>query len=152
MSNGSDTSLDYEVDITRPTAIGNDIGYGAMTFLRQNNPNGLVPTLHDNADGPWLRLVVAKDAFTRATAGSPDVNDRCELRDKKVPLGTPVWHSFDIRAEAGFPVVDARSVWAQIKVPYYDDDGGSPLLRCGSTGLAISRRSNTCTKQRISDL
>jgi hypothetical protein len=130
MSNGSDpppTSLDYEIDITRPSASG-DLSYGAMTFLRNNNPNGLAPTLHDDADGPWLRLAVAKDAFTGATAGSPDSNDRCELRDKKIPLGTPVWYSFDIRAEIGFPAVDARCVCAQIKAPYYDADGGSPLF------------------------
>lgn len=124
----SPTSLDYEVDITHPTAIGDDVNYGAMTFLRNNNPNGLVPTLHFDGDGPWLRLGVVKDAFTGATAGSPDINDRCELRDEKIPLGTALWYSFDIRAEDGFPAVDARCVCAQIKAPYYDADGGSPLF------------------------
>jgi hypothetical protein len=45
-----------------------------------------------------------------------------------VPLGTPVSYTFDIRAEQGFPIVDARCVCVQIKAPYYDDDGGSPLF------------------------
>lgn len=123
------SSIDYEVDITQPTLLSADIGYGAMTFLRNNNPNGFSPSLHnDNGDGAWLRLAVAKDAYTQASGGTPDRCDRCELRDKKLPLGTPVWYSFEIRAEQGFPVVDARCVCAQIKAPYFDADGGSPLF------------------------
>lgn len=125
---GAHPELDYEADIAHPN-LPVDIGYGALTFLRNNNPNGLSPTLHsDDGVGPWLRLAVRKDAYTKATAGAPDRNDRCELRDGKVPLGTPVWYSFDIRAEPGFPIVEARCVCAQIKAPYDDDDGVSPLF------------------------
>jgi hypothetical protein len=52
-------SLDYTVDITRPNITG-DIGYGPMMFLRNNNPNGLSPTLHKDQDGgAWPRLAVA---------------------------------------------------------------------------------------------
>jgi hypothetical protein len=122
------TPIDYEVDITHPQSRG-DIGYGAMNFFRNKNPNGLSPTLcKDEDDGPWLRLAVARDAFTTATEGDPTRCDRCELRDDKLPLGTPVWYSFELRAEREFPLVDARCVCAQIKAPYYDDDGGSPLF------------------------
>ena len=123
----SQSALDYEIDIAHPDVTG-DIGYGAMTFLRNNNPNGLSPTLHHDGDGAWLRLAVARDAYTKASGGDPERCDRCELRDRKLPLGTPVWYSFDMRAERGFPVVDARCVCAQIKAPYYDADGGSPLF------------------------
>jgi hypothetical protein len=120
--------LDYEVDITHPNIPG-DIGYGALTFFRNKNPNGLSPTLHGDDDaGPWLRLAVARDAYMGATDGDPTKCDRCELRDDKLPLGTPVWYSFELRAEPEFPIVDARCVCAQIKAPYYDDDGGSPLF------------------------
>jgi hypothetical protein len=85
--------------------------------------------LHEDDDrGPWLRLAVAKDAYLGATDGDPTKCDRCELRDDKLPLGTPVWYSFELRVEANFPIVDGRCVCAQIKAPYYDDDGGSPLF------------------------
>ncbi|HEV2302410.1 MAG TPA: hypothetical protein VGR91_12655 [Stellaceae bacterium] len=120
--------LAYQIDIAHPMIHG-DIGYGAMTFWRNRNPNGLAPTVQrDDGGEPWLRLAVAKDAYPGATAGSPETNDRCELRDDKLPLGTPVSYSFEMRAERGFPVVDARCVCAQIKAPYYDADGGSPLF------------------------
>lgn len=120
--------LAYQIDIAHPQVHG-DVGYGAMTFLRDKNPNGWPPTLHSDDDrGPWLRLAVQKDAYLGATGGSPETNDRCELRDGKLPLGTPVWYAFEMRAEEGFPVVDARCVCAQIKAPYYDADGGSPLF------------------------
>src|SRR5208282_82951 len=121
-------ALAYAVDIAHPN-LPVDIGYGAMTFLRNNNPNGISPTLHQDDDrGAWLRLAVTKDAYTKATDGDPDRCDRCELRDKKVPLGTPVWYSFEMRAERDFPMADARFICAQIKAPYYDSDGGSPLF------------------------
>jgi hypothetical protein len=120
--------LEYEVYITHPQIPG-DISYGALTFFRNKNPNGLSPTLHeDNDRGPWLRLAVARDAYLGATDGDPTKCDRCELRDDKLPLGTPVWYSFELRAEPNFPIVDARCVCAQIKAPYYDQDGGSPLF------------------------
>jgi hypothetical protein len=120
--------LDYEVDITHPQIPG-DIAYGAMTFFRNKNPNGLSPTLHSDDDsGPWLKLAVARGAYLKATDGDPARCDRCELRDDKLPLGTPVWYSFELRADPKFPIVDARCVCAQIKAPYYDDDGGSPLF------------------------
>ncbi|MBV8361416.1 MAG: hypothetical protein JO189_26280, partial [Deltaproteobacteria bacterium] len=64
----------------------------------------------------------------KATDGDPTKCDRCELRDDKLPLGTPVWYSFELRADPTFPIVDARCVCAQIKAPYYDDHGGSPLF------------------------
>ncbi len=100
-------TIDYAVNIGQPSCLG-DINFGAMTFWRNKNPNGLAPTLHsDDEEGPWLRLAVAKDAYPKATAGTPERCDRCELRDKKVHLGTPVSYTFDIRAEQGFPIVDA---------------------------------------------
>jgi hypothetical protein len=81
--------LDYEVDITHPQIPG-DISYGALTFYRNKNPNGLSPTLHEDDDrGPWLRLGVARDAYLGATDGCPTKCDRCELRDDKLPLGDP---------------------------------------------------------------
>jgi len=120
--------LNYEADITHPQILG-DISYGPLTFYRNRNPNGLSPTLHeDNDRGPWLRVAVARDAYLGATDGDPTRCDRCELRDDKLPLGTPVWYSFELRAEHNFPIVDARCVCSQIKAPYYDDDGGSPLF------------------------
>jgi hypothetical protein len=126
--NNGGNPLDYEVYITHPLIPG-DIGYGAMTFFRNKNPNGFSPTLHRDDDGSsWLRLAVARDAYLGATDGDPSKCDRCELRDDKLPLGTPVWYSFELRAERGFPIVDARCVCAQIKAPYYDADGGSPLF------------------------
>jgi hypothetical protein len=127
-SDGS--GIDYEIDITRPSAQPNgDISYGAMTFFRNKSPNGLSPELHLEPDGSSsLRLAVARDAFVSAPGDDALKNDRCELRDKKLPLGTPVWYSFEIRASPDFPVADARCVCAQIKAPYYDADGGSPLF------------------------
>jgi hypothetical protein len=125
--NRSDDAPNYDVDFTHGKCLG-DIDYGAMTFLRNANPNGMVPELHDDADGPWLRLAVAKNAYTASTDGEPDLRDRCELRDGKLKLGTPVSYSFEMRAEAGFPKVDARFVCAQVKAPYYDANGGSPLF------------------------
>jgi len=126
-SDGS--GIDYEIDITHPRFRG-DIVYGPMTFFRNRNPNGLLPELHPEPDGgpPSLRLAVARDAYPNATEGDPEKNDRCELRDSKLPLGTPVWYSFEMRAAPEFPVADARCVCAQIKAPYYDADGGSPLF------------------------
>jgi hypothetical protein len=122
-------SLGYEIDITHPKCRG-DLVYGAMTFFRNKNPNGLAPELHQDDEGepPWLRLAVARNAYRDATEGDPERCDRCELRDTKLSLGTAVWYSFEMRAEQGFPVVDARCVCAQIKAPYYDADGGSPLF------------------------
>lgn len=120
--------ITYEVDLDHPICEG-DISFGAMTFFRNKNPNGLAPTLReDDTGGAWQRLAVARGAYLKATAGDPDRCDRCELRDGKLPLGTPVWYSFEMRAEEGFPVVDARCVCAEIKAPYYDADGGSPLF------------------------
>ena len=120
-------NLDYTIDITKPKCVG-DIQYGAMTFLRNNNPNGLSPQLKRDKGGAYLRLAVEKDAYTKATDGEPDMRDRCELRDSKVKLGTAVWYSFEMRVERGFPEVDARFVCAQMKAPYYDANGGSPLF------------------------
>jgi len=128
-SDGS--GIDYEIDITRPSAQPNgDISYGAMSFFRNKSPNGLSPELHPEPDGgsSSFRLAVARDAFFGAPGDDALKNDRCELRDKKLPLGTSVWYSFEIRADPDFPVVDARCVCAQIKAPYYDADGGSPLF------------------------
>ena len=65
--------LDYEIDITHPQIPG-DISYGALTFYRNRNPNGLSPTLHEDSDrAPWLRLAVAKDAYLGATDGDPNL-------------------------------------------------------------------------------
>jgi len=125
-------SLDYDLDIAHPKiSPSGDIDYGAMKFPRDANPNGIAPTLQSeppDAGGPWLRLAVERDAYTQAKGGSFDRNDRCELRDAKIALGTPVIYSFDLRAERPFPMVDARCVCAQIKAPYYDLDNGSPLF------------------------
>jgi hypothetical protein len=133
------SSLDYAIDIEHPSAHANgDIGYGnvqpngdyrKMTFYRDKSPNGFPPTLHQEPDGqPSLKLAVAKDAYLDATDGDYERCDRCELRDPKLLLGTPVWYSFEIRADQDFPIIDARCVCAQIKAPYYDEDNGSPLF------------------------
>jgi hypothetical protein len=125
--------LDYEVDITHPQIPG-DISYGALTFYRNRNPNGLSPTLHEDDDrGRWLRLAVSKDAYLGATDGDPTKCDRCELRDDKLPLGTPVWYSFELRTEPNFPIVDARCVCAQIKAPIMTTTAVAPYLPCAST-------------------
>jgi len=87
------SNIDYTIDITKPKCTG-DIEYGAMTFLRNSNPNGISPELLSDKDGSYLRLAVARDAYTKATDGEPDTRDRCELRDSKLQLGTPVWYSF----------------------------------------------------------
>ncbi len=125
-------SIDYDLDIAHPDLSPNgDVDYGAMKFARDSNPNGLSPALESDpvdARGPWLRLAVQKGAYTSASGGSPTTNDRCELRDGKLTLGTPVIYSFEMRAERDFPTVDARCVCAQIKAPYYDLDNGSPLF------------------------
>lgn len=132
-------SLDYAIDIEHPSVhASGDIGYGnaqpngdysKMTFYRNRNPNGFAPELHREADGRLsLKLAVARDAYIEATSGDYQRCDRCELRDPKLRLGTPVWYSFEIRADPEFPVVNARCVCAQIKAPYYDEDNGSPLF------------------------
>jgi len=120
--------IDYEIDIEhgKPLPSG-DIDYGQITFYRNKSPNGLEPQLAKD-DGTYLRLAVQKDAYTKATDGTPKCCDRCELRDTTLRLGTPVWYSFDMRAEEGFPIVDARFICAQIKAPYYGGAGGSPLF------------------------
>jgi len=128
---GSDDAgdLDYQIDITNPAPqLNGDIVYGKMTFLRNRNPNGLKPELVEEADGPSLRLAVVRDGFPGIASDDATRNDRCELRDAKLPLGTPVWYSFELRADPAFPEVDARCVCAQVKAPYYDADGGSPLF------------------------
>jgi hypothetical protein len=68
---------------------------------------------------------------------------------EKLPLGTPVWYSFELRAETGCPIVDARCVCAQVKAPNYDDDGVTHYLPCVSTGAATSRRSSISMRSRI---
>lgn len=123
--------LDYEVDITRPSPQPNgDISYGPITFFRNKNPNGLLPELYPEPDGgsASLRLAVKRDAYLDAPGCDALKNDRCELRDSKLPLGTAVCYSFEMRADPAFPVVDAGCVCAQIKAPYYDANGGSPLF------------------------
>src|SRR5579872_938514 len=137
--------ISYEIDIEKGIPSDNgDISYGPVTFYRKRNPNGIAPELHREGEGTYLRLAVAKNAFTHATSGSPDSCDRCELRDTKLQLGTPVWYSFDIRAERGFPIADARFVCAQIKAPFYDADGGSPLF-----ALRIDRGRYTATVEHL---
>ena len=132
-------SLSYEIDIEHPSVHANgDIGYGStrpngdyskMTFYRSRSPNGFAPELHPEPDGgPSLKLAVARDAYLDATDGDYERCDRCELRDPKIKLGSPVWYSFEMRADPNFPVVEARCVCAQIKAPYYDGNGGSPLF------------------------
>ncbi len=127
----SSDDLAYSVDVSQATDEGNgDIGYGPLTFYRNKNPNGISPTLGSDAGGAYLRLAVAKGAYGTATDPQDDANqhDRCELRDGKLSLGTAVAYSFEMRVESGFPAVDARFVCAQIKAPYYDANGGSPLI------------------------
>ena len=130
--------LDYAIDIEHASVYaGGDIGYdnaqpngdtGKMMFRRNRNPNGLPPELHREADGGVsLRLAVARDAYTKATGGDHERCDRCELRDRKIPLGTALWYSFEIRVERDFPVVNARCVCAQIKAPYSNEDN-APLF------------------------
>lgn len=104
------------------------IDYGGLTFLRDNCPNGVEPTVVSDPEGAYLRLCVEKNAYLDATLGEPRARDRCELRDRKLSLGTAVQYEFDLRVEEGFPIVDARMVLAQIKAPYYDANGGSPLF------------------------
>jgi Polysaccharide lyase len=120
----------YSVDVSQSTDEGHgDIGYGPLKFYRDKNPNGIGPTLGADTDGHYLRLAVAKGAYGKA-ADPADANqrDRCELRDDKLRLGTAAAYSFEMRVERGFPDVDARFVCAQIKAPYYDANGGSPLV------------------------
>ena len=127
-------SIDYDLDIENPkVSPSDDIDYGAMKFPRASNPNGLLPALQSDpkdTGGPWLRLAVAKGTYAPPPGPCPTapINDRCELRDGKLALGTPVVYSFEMRVEPEFPVVDARCVCAQIKAPYYDLDNGSPLF------------------------
>ena len=88
--------IDYEIDLTRPNAQPNgDISYGAMTFFRNKCPNGLSPELHLEPDGgsSSLRLAVARNAYLGVPGDDALKNDRCELRDSKLSLGTPVWYS-----------------------------------------------------------
>lgn len=121
--------IDYQIDITNPTPPPDgDIIYGEMKFLRNKNPNGLKPELVQETDGPSLRLAVVQGGYTAISSDDATRNDRCELRDAKLRLGTPVWYSFELRADSEFPVVDARCVCAQVKAPYYDANGGSPLF------------------------
>jgi len=94
-----------------------------------------------------LRLAVKKGAYQNATDGEPDMRDRCELRDGKLSLGTPVWYSFEMRIERGFPEVDARHVSAQMKAHYYDENGGSPLLALGLE-RGLLQLPNIYTKRR----
>jgi hypothetical protein len=120
----------YSVDVSQSSDEGNgDIAYGPLKFYRNRNPNGISPTLGSDPGGPYLRLAVAKDAYGKA-ADPVDASqrDRCELRDGKLGLGTAVAYSFEMRVEDDFPEVDARFVCAQIKAPYYDANGGSPLI------------------------
>src|SRR5260370_27555419 len=126
----SSDDIAYSVDVSQSTVEGNgDIAYGPLKFYRDKNPNGISPTLGSDAGGAYLRLAVAKDAYGGA-ADPVDAaqRDRCELRDGKLYLGTAVAYSFEMRVESGFPAVDARFVCAQIKAPYYDANGGSPLI------------------------
>jgi hypothetical protein len=52
---GGSNPIDYDVDLGHPQ-IGTDIAYGAMTFYRNKNPNGVLPTLQQDDEGaPWLR-------------------------------------------------------------------------------------------------
>jgi hypothetical protein len=125
----SAADIAYSVDVSKPVDGGNgDIAFGPLQFFRKKNPNGIEPTLYSDGDGTFLRLAVAKGAYKEATDGEPDMRDRCELRDDKLPLGTSVSYSFEMRFERGFPNVEARLVCAQIKAPYYDENGGSPLM------------------------
>src|SRR5579859_5244556 len=127
----SSDDLAYSVDVSQATAAGNgDIAYGPLKFFRTKNPNGISPTLGSDGDGAYLRLAVAAGAYGAPVDDPVDASqrDRCELRDGKLPLGTAVAYSFEMRAEPGFPAVDARFVCAQLKAPYYDANGGSPLI------------------------
>ena len=127
----SSDDIAYSVDVSQSADEGNgDIAYGPLKFYRDKNPNGISPTLGSDAGVPYLRLAVAKDAYGAPVADKEDASqrDRCELRDGKLRLGTAVAYSFEMRVESGFPEVDARFVCAQIKAPYYDANGGSPLI------------------------
>ncbi|GLS21495.1 hypothetical protein GCM10007874_45120 [Labrys miyagiensis] len=120
-------SLTYNMSLPG-TGVPADVDFGGLKFLRNSCPNGLQPQVLTEAEGDYLRLCVQKDAYLAATDGEPSERDRCELRDSKVKLGTAGEYSFDLRIEKPFPIVDARLVVAQIKAPYYDGDGGSPLF------------------------
>jgi polysaccharide lyase-like protein len=127
-SDSTHGGIDYDIDIEHGTILSSgDINYGQIRFYRDKSPNGFAPELRKD-DGIYLRLAVQRDHYRKATDGDPKSCDRCELRDTKLRLGTPVWYSFDMRAEDGFPIVDARFVCAQIKAPYYGGAGGSPLF------------------------
>src|SRR4051812_39282801 len=93
-----------------------------LTFDRTANPDGVAPSVVDGV----LRLVVQRGVFVDATAGCPDRNDRCELREPgKLPFAMRVRHSFEMRLAADFPRVGLRFVAAQLK---RNDDGGSPIF------------------------
>jgi hypothetical protein len=120
--------LAYDLDIQNPAETNGDLDYRGMRFIRNSNPNGVRPQFVVDKTQPYLCLAVQKDSYTGATDGEPNMRDRCELRDGKIPLGTPVIYAFEMRIERGIPEVNARFVCAQIKAPYYDANGGSPLV------------------------
>jgi hypothetical protein len=59
---------------------------------------------------------------------SDNVNDRCELREAKLPFGTEVWYRFSIRVPNTFPERQLRFVAAQFKLPYDVSESGSPAF------------------------
>ena len=122
----SEPAAPYTIDLSAPENVG-DIVFGAMKFDRAGSPNGVRPHVMTDADELCLRLAVRNGAYTDATGGEPTARDRCELRDGKIELGTPVLYSFEMRVDEAFPLVDARFVCAQIKAPFFDNNA-SPVF------------------------
>ena len=117
-----------DVKFFTPDISGGGKHVPAATFLRDNCQNGFAPEIIAGPDGDFLRLSVAKGAYGAAQGGEPLKYDRCELRDTKILIGTPVAYAFDMRVARPLRGVEARLVCAQIKAPYYDPVGGSPLF------------------------
>jgi hypothetical protein len=107
-----------------------DIIFGALTFYRKKNPDGLAPVIVDAGDGMRaIRLAVQTGAYVGPLDDPADAaNDRCELREVKSPLGTEVWYGFSIRVPREFPKKPLRFVAAQFKMPYDFAQDGSPAF------------------------
>lgn len=122
----------YQVDLAAgPTPDGRDLHFGPLTFYRDRSPDGLLPVLFDPEDGGGtaVRLSVQAGSYTGALFDLADVvNDRCELRGPKHPLGSDAWYGFSVRVPADFPIRPLRCVVAQMKMPYDASGDGSPAL------------------------
>ena len=118
----------FDVDLCASSKSGRDTTFAPMTFHRDKCQNGLEPETAANADGTCaVRLAIRRGSYPLPCGNDEYVNERCELRGPAVKLGTPLFFGFDIRVER-VQTLHARLVIAQVKSPYNDDGGGSPLF------------------------